>query len=143
MEQTAAAQAKEVSPYKLEWEWGLFGSTDTITITSTVDSLTIFKVTANRGNCETPMVISGLIALENEIWILKSKTIYDPLNADIQTRLKVLEQDLQQAKNEGDKKNQLPQTLKFGQSLKFKTKECKILELVWETDHGTWRSSFY
>jgi len=121
------ALAAEV-PYKT----GLSHNSDgdrTITITATVDSLTIQKVTANRGNCGLHLkgrMTQYAFSERGLTMIRQSRAAFEKEMLEFAEANKAL-----------------PVTLKYGQSLTILLpKNCNLLEVEWQTDKGVWKDNY-
>ncbi len=118
-------------------------------ISSKVDSVTIQGVKLNRGNCVVNFVPveeavqMGLLIL-SQITPISMQDFKDMASVykelDQKERVANIENKISQLKQKGVMME--PQTLKFGESLSGRSRECDIIEAEIQTDKGTWTFNF-
>ena len=127
---SAWAQPQEC-PYKAAWQSGKDGGSIVITLTAIVDSLTIHKVSVNRGNCVA-------MRPEDIMVIAFEEPLFKELAAG-----KISEAEFIKKANEKYSPRLVPAKLGFGDTLKIASfASCKLLEIRVETDQGSWTTSF-
>ncbi|ASM40366.1 hypothetical protein CSPB12327_00680 [Campylobacter sp. RM12327] len=103
---------------------GIGGNYRCLQITSKVDDLTIYKVIANRGNCETTIV------LNNETYVIK--------NTDDGIFFHTFNNQLGWVPVSREDESKFYIKLDFGQTKNLGLEsDCNLLETIVETDKGT------
>ncbi|GAA7251665.1 hypothetical protein HpCK37_14380 [Helicobacter pylori] len=118
-------------------------------ISSKADSVTIQGVKLNRGNCVVNFVPveeavqMGLLIL-SQITPISMQDFKDMASVykelDQKERVANIENKISQLKQKGVMMES--QTLKFGESLSGRSRECDIIEAEIQTDKGTWTFNF-